>query len=185
MPLSPPAPRKHLHTRRYHFEGFQRGDGLFDIEGRITDTKTYGFANDFRGQIGPEEPIHDMQVRLTLDFDFVIRDIEATTNAGPYGICGDIAPNYRKMIGERIKSGWAQRIKALFGRTHGCTHISEMLVAMGTVAFQTMWSSQAQRPPEDSTKKPAHLDSCHALATDGDIVKRFYPQFYTGERSSS
>lgn len=189
MPLSPPVDRKHLHTRRYHFEGFQRADGLFDIEGRIIDTKTYGFQNDYRGRIGPEEPIHDMQVRLTLDFDFVIRDVEATTNSGPYGVCGNIVPNYRKLIGEQIKSGWTQRVKSLFGRTHGCTHITEMLLAMGTVAFQTMWSSQVKRPPDrkpdDPAQKPSHLDSCHALATDGEVVKRFYPRFYKGERSAS
>jgi hypothetical protein len=64
-----------------------------------------------------------------------------------------------------------------------------MLLAMGTVAFQTMWSSQVKRPterkPEDPAQKPSHLDSCHALATEGEIVKRFYPQFYKGERSAS
>jgi hypothetical protein len=36
MPLAPSsAPRKRLHTRRISYEGWQREDGLFDIEARI------------------------------------------------------------------------------------------------------------------------------------------------------
>ncbi len=37
MPLSPPIGRQHLHTRRVVCQGFFRDDGLWDIEGRITD----------------------------------------------------------------------------------------------------------------------------------------------------
>jgi len=37
MPLSPPVGRQHLHTRRVVCQGFFRDDGLWDIEGRITD----------------------------------------------------------------------------------------------------------------------------------------------------
>jgi hypothetical protein len=29
--------------------------------------------------------------------------------------------------------------------------------------------------------KPPILDTCHALASDGPVVKRFWPAFYTGK----
>jgi len=48
MPLSPPDDRKRLHTRKIEFRGYERADGRFDIEGRITDAKTYGFDNQDR-----------------------------------------------------------------------------------------------------------------------------------------
>ena len=51
MPLSPPAERERLHTRRYEFGGFRRKDGLWDIEGQLIDTKTYAFSNQYRGEI--------------------------------------------------------------------------------------------------------------------------------------
>ena len=41
MTLSTPAPRKHRHTRTIHAEGFLREDGLWDIEARMIDSKTY------------------------------------------------------------------------------------------------------------------------------------------------
>ncbi len=87
MPLPSPEPRERLHTRRYEFNGFQRADGLWDIEGRMTDVKSYGFDNDYRGRIEAEEPLHDMRIRLTLDDDFVVQDIDTATDAGPFAIC--------------------------------------------------------------------------------------------------
>ncbi len=45
MPLPPPVERDHLHTRTMEFRGYQRADGLCDIDARLTDVKTYDFAN--------------------------------------------------------------------------------------------------------------------------------------------
>ena len=51
MPLSPPVDREPIHFRKYDFAGFRRADGLWDIEGRMVDTKSYAFENSFRGTI--------------------------------------------------------------------------------------------------------------------------------------
>src|SRR3546814_20892220 len=79
MPLSPPVERTCLHNRTYDFQGYQRADGLWDIEGRIVDTKTYPFAKQDRGEIPPGEALHDLSIRLTHDGDFTWPDIEAVT----------------------------------------------------------------------------------------------------------
>ena len=70
MPLSPPIGRQHLHTRRVVCQGFFRDDGLWDIEGRITDEKTYEHGNEWRGVLKPGDHVHDMSIRLTLDHRF-------------------------------------------------------------------------------------------------------------------
>ena len=46
MPLSQAAPRKHLHTRAITVQGYARDDGLWDIEGHMTDNKSYTFTNN-------------------------------------------------------------------------------------------------------------------------------------------
>ena len=79
MPLSEPAAREKLHTRTVTCEGFRRADGLWDIEGHMTDVKTYGFDNSWRGRVEPGEPLHGMWLRLTIDEDFTIRAAEAFT----------------------------------------------------------------------------------------------------------
>ena len=186
MPLSDPVAREHKHTRRYEFRGFRREDGLWDIEGHMTDTKTYGIPNRARGEVGAGEPIHDMWVRLTLDDSFTVAAIEVATDAGPFRICPDVAPNFQVLKGERIKRGWHQRLKDLLGNTQGCVHLVEMIGSMGTVAFQTMYHARDERTAEEAgTKKPAILDTCHALASDGPVVQEFWPAFYTGRGKAS
>src|SRR5215813_9235888 len=95
MPLSASTVEsEHLHDRRYEFQGFRRKDGLWDIEGRMVDSKTYDFPNQYRGTIHAGVPLHDMRIRLTLDDHFVVRDIEAVTEASPFAICPEIAPSF-------------------------------------------------------------------------------------------
>src|SRR3970282_2145791 len=40
MPLPNPAPRRLMHTRAIECTGYERDDGLWDIEAHLTDTKT-------------------------------------------------------------------------------------------------------------------------------------------------
>ena len=44
--LSAPAERAAQHFRNYQFGGYRRADGLFDIEGRMTDAKTTPFPTN-------------------------------------------------------------------------------------------------------------------------------------------
>lgn len=185
MALPEPVEREHIHTRQFEFRGYRRADGLFDIEGHLTDAKTYGFKNEWRGEIAAGEPVHDMWIRLTIDTDFLVHDIVALTEAGPYRICPDITPRFAAIKGQRIVSGWHVRTKELLGGVNGCTHLVEMLGAMGTVAYQTLWPFKAREPkagedPAAEQRRPRLLDSCHAYASDGEIAKRLWPRFYTG-----
>ena len=83
MPLPVPVERRHLHTRRVTCQGFFREDGLFDIEGRITDEKTYEDDNEFRGPLPPGDYVHNMWIRLTVDPRMTIVDVEASTDSSP------------------------------------------------------------------------------------------------------
>jgi hypothetical protein len=198
MPLSPPVGRQHLHTRRVVCQGFFRDDGLWDIEGRITDEKTYEHANEWRGPLKPGDFVHDMSIRLTIDHKFTIVDAEAVTDRSPYRMCGDIAPAFRKLIGLRIGGGFHRAVRERLGGVHGCTHIVELLGPVATTAFQTVSSKKARDlnnayrektgslPPKDPDapprprRKPYMLDTCHTWASDSEVTKRWVPHFYTG-----
>jgi len=196
MPLSPPVGRQHLHTRKVTCQGFYRDDGLFDIEGRITDTKTYEHANEWRGPLRPGDLVHDMSIRVTLDHRFTIVDVEAVTDSSPYRMCGDIAPNFKKLIGLRVGPGFTKAVRQRLGGVHGCTHLVELLGPVATTAFQTAGSKKANdlqldhrlkigkppkpRDPAAPPRKPYMLDSCYSWASDSEVTKRWVPQFYTG-----
>lgn len=183
MPLSAPtAEREHLHTRSYDFRGYRRADGLWDIEGRIVDTKTYGFPNAHRGRIDAGEPIHDMSIRLTLDEDFEIKAIEAVTDAGPFAVCPAITPNFQRMVGVRIGPGWRREVRSRLGGVEGCTHLVELLLAMATPAYQAMFPvRQKKAGARKPGQKPALLNSCHAFSEKGRFAKENWPDVYTGE----
>lgn len=187
MPLPPPSvERTKLHNRTYDFQGYQRADGLWDIEGRIIDTKTYAFANDDRGMINPGEALHDMSIRLTIDEDFVVHDIEAVTDGSPFAICPNVAPNFKRVIGCQIKTGWRQLVRKQIGAADGCTHLIEMLGAMATVAFQTLYPVRAKKAgARQPGERPGLLETCFAFRTDSPVVKRSWPEFYTGEDKPS
>jgi Protein of unknown function (DUF2889) len=192
MPLSEIAqPRELLHSRDIRLRGFRRADGLFDVEAELQDTKTYGFSNADRGWIAPGEPLHHMCARMTVDEDMLIVAFEAATEAGPYTICPQAAPNFARLAGLRIGRGFLKAANERVGGTAGCTHLRELLQPMATVAFQTLYAVRAKRreaaanaeataETPQASSKPALLGTCLAYAPDSPVVKRNWPHAYTG-----
>jgi len=180
MPLpSSAAAREPIHTRRIECRGFRRVDGLWDIEGHLVDTKAYAFENRWRGTLEPGAPIHEMWLRLTIDDDLEVHAAVATTDASPFEICPAITPAFASLVGLRIGKGWSGRVRERLGGTKGCTHLVELaLGAMATAAIQTVAPLRARKGDPD--RKPGHLDTCHALASDGPVVREHYPRHYTG-----
>ncbi len=179
MPLSTPSDRQPLHTRQLIMHGYQRADGLFDIEGHLIDTKPFDVPNTDRGGVLRKgESMHEMWVRLTIDMDMRIHDAEAVTDWAPFNYCQGGPQTFRKLIGERIGPGWNSRVKELIGGTKGCTHITEMLGQLATTAFQALYGSRAPNHDKDSNEKPVILDTCYGLTTTGPVVKVHWPRFY-------
>ncbi|MCH8917206.1 MAG: DUF2889 domain-containing protein [Proteobacteria bacterium] len=185
MALSEAAPRSKRHNRTLEMAGYQREDGLWDIEGHLRDIKDYSFDSTWRGKVEAGTPVHDMWIRLTVDDTLTIRAVEASLDAGPHPICADITPNFKVLEGQRIAPGWFLNVKKLLGGAKGCVHMVEMLGPMGTVAYQTLGPSrvtESQDSADGRTQpKPARLDTCHVFASDGELVKQRWPDFYTGK----
>jgi hypothetical protein len=183
MPLTAPVERELLHSRDIVLRGYQRDDGLYDVEAQLTDTKTRGFSNEDRGWVEPGEPLHGMWMRLTLDEDLTIIACEAAIDHSPYAICPGAAPNFSRLAGLRIKPGFLREAMARIGGTQGCTHLRELLQQMGTTAYQSIFPAREQRKNEAKAgKKPAIIDTCFAYASDGPVVQRNWPQFFTGNQ---
>ena len=190
MPLSLSPARKHIHKRSIQLDGYEREDGLWDIEGHLTDVKSYSFKNKFRGELKPNEYIHDMWIRLTLDDDLTICDIETRIDDSPYKICPRVSENYKELKGLKIGIGWRRSIKQKVGSKLGCTHLTELLAPLATVAIQTIMPLVASRKNQknitensgkDKAKKPMLLNTCYNWSSDGDYIKENKPEFYTGQ----
>ncbi|OUT96953.1 MAG: hypothetical protein CBB92_09070 [Flammeovirgaceae bacterium TMED32] len=176
------APRALLHTRQVEVHGYKRDDGSYDIEGTLIDVKSTPFENMDRGRVKPGDPIHEMWIRLTVDVDLCVLDVEARNIWGPYNICGDIVPNFKRLIGFSIARGWRKKVKESLGGTQGCTHMVELLGPIATTAFQTTYPDRVKRDKglKLQEERPALINSCHAYASDSVVVKQRHPKFYTG-----
>lgn len=184
-----PVRRELIHTRDITCKGYLREDGLWDIEGYITDTKTYPFENPWKGMMEPGDPIHNMVLRLTVDEDLVVREAEATMMDTPYEICPQVAPNFARLVGLKIGKGWRKRVRELLGGIEGCTHLVELLVPLATTAFQSIRPYQRYRlkqsleagEDDPTVRRPFQIDTCHSWAAHRDVVRRCLPDYYTGD----
>ncbi len=186
MPLlNPPAGRRHLHTRTIKIDGYEREDGLFDIEGHLTDIKHFDItASHFSRKAG--EPIHDMTIRITLAGDMTIVDACAVTDGMPYeNECDKITPDYReKLKGQKVAAGFRVFLAGLFGKLKGCAHLTELLGSMAPAAIQTMHGN-TRANIIDPDKKPFQLDGCHALDTRGAVVATYYPRWFQRDNANA
>jgi len=175
------APRDQLHTRQVEVLGYRRHDGNYDIEGTLIDKKSIAFENMDRGLVKPGEPIHEMWIRLTVDVDLRVLDVEARNIWGPYNICGDIVPNFKRLVGCSIARGWRKKVIELLGGIQGCTHMVELLGPIATTAFQTTYHDRMHRVKQSGVEeRSALIGSCHAYASDSIVVRKNHPKYYTG-----
>ncbi|HSU04069.1 MAG TPA: DUF2889 domain-containing protein [Acetobacteraceae bacterium] len=180
MPLSPPAERELLHTRAITLHGYRRTDGLYDIEARLTDTKTQAVPSQDRGMIAAGEPLHGMWMRMTVDEQMRIVQCEAATDHGPYAVCPQAAPNFARLAGLTIRGGFLKEAAARVGGPAGCTHLRELLQQVATTAIQTLYSVKAKQEANSDSLDRGLLNTCLAYGTDSPVVQRRWPHLYTG-----
>lgn len=176
MPLPPSSPRQLLHTRQVRYEGFDREDGLIDIEATLLDTKTFGFDVMGEGRWEPGQPIHGMAIRLVIDLDFIVRDIQVSMDDIPHTECLNARLPMSSIIGCSLRKGWRQAIDERLGKVRGCAHLRELLFNMGTVAFQTL-ARRLNKANEEAGKAPLPMGGCLAWDPAGPLVARIYPEF--------
>ena len=106
-------------------------------------------------------PVHEMWLRLTVDDELVIRDVEAVTDHSPFPICRGITGNFARLKGLSIRPGFHAKVKELLGGVEGCTHLVEMLGPVATTAFQTIYpyrdgcGASAASPPRRGRARSA------------------------------
>jgi hypothetical protein len=144
--------RKHIHSRHVESHGFLRADGLWDIEARIQDTKTYCLRNSSGQERQPGEAIHLMEVRLTLDDALKVIDAVAIMPGTPFNECTAASHPVRGLIGATVGPGWRRAIDDAMGGVQGCTHVRELIQAMATVAYQTIPNYRAHERNVEPTR---------------------------------
>ena len=182
--LSPPQARRLVHERRVVTRGYLRADGLWDIEGELLDEKTYTYADRDRGPLPAGAPMHHMRARLTVDTDLVIRAAEGAMPAHPFDTCLEGVRPVQALVGASLARGFRRAVEDAMGRTAGCTHLRDLILAIATTAYQTISSYREQFIPEAGApksadgEKPFFLDQCVSWAEASPVVAVHFPKFH-------
>jgi len=169
--------RRLIHRRTVECQGFLRADGLWDIEGRLSDSKTHPVTLAEGGTVERGQTYHGMWIRLTLDDAFIVQGVQVSMPDVPTSQCRGAMPAYQKLLGERVGPGFSRRIKELFGGIGGCVHLTELLLPIATTAFQTIPMARSLVAPRTLADVDAYrnargalLNTCHALREDSPVA---------------
>ena len=186
MPLSPPVNRTSLHQRSITCNGYERDDGLWDIEAHMIDTRGYDIELETAPKLPAGQPLHEMWLRVTIDDLATIKMVDIAFGATPFKVCGGVAERYQQLVGLQIGPGWRKRLRGLVTGTLGCTHMTELLGPIATVTFQTLAPVLSKRNKQSNAvntkSRPPHIDTCHALRANGSVVKEYYPQWFDNNK---
>lgn len=182
MPLpAPKTTRAPRHVRSIVAQAFERGDGLWDVEARLTDVKSrpVELASGIRAA---GDAIHDLWLRVTVDTAFNIVDAEAASDSMPYpNYCDSFGHAYKQLVGLNLTKGFRQAVRERLGGVAGCTHLTELAGVLPTATIQAFAGDVL--PTRDGhddggeSHPPFQLDRCRALRRDGPAVAKFYPRW--------
>lgn len=180
--MDPTATREEeLHWRRIDMRAWRRSDGLFELEGRVTDRKPEDFVPWHGGgrSVPAGEPVHDMGVRLVYDRDLRIHAVSTFTDAAPYAQCPEGGQALQSLVGLRMASGWSREVRSRLGGERACTHLMELLIPMATTAFQSLSQVNRGRAERlDANGRPLKIDSCYAYGASRELVRVLWPAFH-------
>jgi hypothetical protein len=168
--------RRRVHTRSITVEAWRRDDECWDLVAHIRDTKDRPLPLEAR-TLEPGEPLHDMELTVTIDGAMNVVAAGATTRAAPYpDACLGFGDVYGELVGLNLLKGFRAGVRERVGARDGCTHVTELAAVLPTVAIQA-FANEVSRPDRATGTMPRHLDGCRALRRDGAVVARLYPQW--------
>ena len=106
---------------------------------------------------------------------FRMKNAEAITITGPYAICPIANAVFRNLVGLQIGPGWRRKVQSAIGGQHGCTHITELLGPVATVAYQTLYGEEARQTRQtgaiaDQDKKSGRAQLANTCIGYSDVV---------------
>lgn len=184
MALPAPAPDRQLkHRRRIELAVYARGDGLWEVDATLCDVKTRDIP--MAGGIRPAgTPVHDMLLRLVVDRNLNILQAGSQTRWMPYpGQCDahqgrDGEDAYARLVGLNLLKGFRAALRERLGGVLGCTHLTELAQTMPTAVIQAFAGEVIDTRQGRGDQPPFQIDRCHALRTDGEVVRLHHPRWY-------
>ncbi len=173
------ATRQLKHRRQIDVQVFSRGNGLWEVDATLTDTKTRT-AQMTDGPRPAGTPIHEMLLRLVVNEKMDIVEAGSETRWMPYPpVCAQHGDAYGRLVGLNLMQNFRAALRERLGGVLGCTHITELAQVLPTAVVQGFVGEVIDtRGTAANAKQPFQIDRCHALRSDGPVVQNIYPRWY-------
>lgn len=167
-----------IHARQITLNCYETGAGHLVVEGFLKDERLFPshLSVGGRREAGPMHHVA-MTMELTVP-ELRIVTAEAQMPVVPEAGCRDIEESVRKLSGRAIQPGFTHEVRGLFGKTAGCLHLTNLILAMSSAAVQGLWCLLSRVREGDPRPLAAAdgsmlIDSCHMWRQDGPFAERF------------
>jgi hypothetical protein len=165
-----------LHTRSIKVTTYDYDEQRIIVEGSLKDDR---FQNTYSmtGEKFPHGVIHHMAIRLLVNCsNLVIEDIDVDLTSVPREICMETIGCLAPIKGLTITKGFTAKVKKIAGGKKGCTHLVELILAMGPAAIQGYATYQSRKPAAFDPDRARMIlefltNTCRAWREDGPFVE--------------
>jgi hypothetical protein len=173
------VPRELLHSRNIQVNCYEIDGERLVVEGSLTDERFFPYVIHALNEKHDPGLMHQLALTMELSVpEMRIISIEAEMPVVPDPGCRDIRASVKKLAGRRIRAGFTNQVKELFGRGAGCLHLTNLILAMSSAAVQGLWSHLSRirggvTPPLPETDGSFFLNSCYMWREEGPFVEKF------------
>ncbi len=167
-----------IHSRDIGLATYPHTDSRVIVHGVLKDFR-YKKIFDVTGAVIEPGVIHHIDVKFMIKPDpLTIEDAEAMMIHVPLSECRTTLDTIEKLKGLEIKSGFSRQVRSIMGGKKGCTHLCQLIIAMGQEIVQgwLTWKRTDKSPvPKDldSLKGKSFLiDSCRMWTRKGPKMRR-------------
>jgi len=168
-----------IHERDIITRCYEIDDDRLLVTGTLTDERFFPFYFYTTKVYRDPSIVHKMVVSLTLSIpklEILAADVEMPNT--PMKECTEIIPTLQKLKGLSIHSGFSHEVRTIFGRTQGCLHLNNLILAMGSAAVQALWSYYSRIREDGRVNMPRTdqsmiIDSCWLWRKDGPVATRY------------
>ncbi len=171
--------RQMIHLRQIEAVAHVRDDGMWEMELTLHDRKTRTFPGG-AGDHPAGVPIHGMALVCTLSPDGTVTQAHARMPSVPFEVsCRSAAQDYAALVGLNVFDRFSARLRERLGDRSGCHHLSTLAGMLPTLVIQSFAGEVVPvRDDGRSAERPAALDGCRGLRTDGEAVRLYWPRWY-------
>ncbi len=166
--------QENVHQRDLKIKTFKTENNQIIVEGSLIDNRLIDIHHH-SGVVKPAGTVHFMVIRLLVDSEFTIREVETEMPCHPHDECPETINSLQQIKDLKITRGFTMKIKEMFGKGKGCSHLSELIIAMGPATVQGAFTAFSSTPLPESrreTMKPFLQDTCWVWRKDGNAIKK-------------